>query len=651
MKSQLQNVVSKAIFWKGEGNINPAFDGGDDVRQKEPTVEVTVEQQAGEQGREQWSSPVEFLLSCIAMSVGLGNVWRFPFVALENGGGAFLIPYILVLMFIGKPLYYMELCMGQFASAGSVKVWEVSPAFRGVGYGQAIATWAVVTYYVSLMGLTVYYFFASFTSELPWSVCSENAPQTCLDAFRNGTELATSLGINVTSLTSAAEEYFSNEVLQKDPNGLANGLDAPEWKLTLCLLFSWIVLFVVLAKGVQSAGKAAYFTALFPYVVLFIMLIRGATLEGALDGVLFFISPRWGKLLEPGVWYAAVDQSFFSLSVGFGSITMFSSYNSFRHNVYRDAAIISVTDTLTSLLAGFTTFAILGHLAKLLGVSVDQVVKGGGTSLAFVSYPDVLSRFQYVPQLFSVLFFLMLFTLGVGSASALTGCIITIICDEFPRFKKWIVTLVVCIAGFLLGLFYVTPQGQYVLELINYYGGGFIIFILVVFEIAAVHWVYGVNNFCRDIEFMLGKKTGVYWKFCWAFLIPVLLSVIFIYSQIIAEPLKTGTYVFTPDIIAFGICLAVLACLMVPIFFFVEVFRRRNSSASLWEAVLATFRPTAEWCPKDPILRQEYRQFTDVNKPALEGIDNPIHPVDSTVSMASLHNGHNGTVTQYNTSV
>lgn len=248
-------------------------------------------------------------------------------------------------------------------------------------------------------------------------------------------------------------------------------MDAPEWRLSLCLLFSWIILFVVLAKGVQSSGKAAYFTALFPYVVLFIMLIRGATLPGAVNGVMYFIEPRWEKLKDPEVWYAAVDQSFFSLSVGFGSIIMFSSYNDFRHNVYRDAAIISVTDTLTSLLAGFTTFAILGHLADQLGVEVSEVVKGGGTSLAFVSYPDVLARFDWVPQLFAVLFFLMLFTLGVGSASALTGCIITIICDEFPHFKKWLVTLIVCIAGFLLGLFYVTPQGQYVLELINYYGG------------------------------------------------------------------------------------------------------------------------------------------------------------------------------------
>lgn len=660
MKTPLKKVVSRVMFWKGEGAINGSVkaSGNADAKTQEPVVEVKVQvnepqpQEGNEVSRQQWSSPVEFLLSCIAMSVGLGNVWRFPFVALQNGGGAFLIPYILVLLFIGKPLYYMELCLGQFASAGSVRVWDIAPAFRGVGFGQAIATWAVVTYYVSLMGLTVFYFFASFSSVLPWSVCGEWSSDTCIDSTSNATATEMTLGVSAASLSSSAEEFFQKEVLQIDLSGFANGIEAPEWRLSLCLLFSWVILFIVLAKGVQSSGKVAYFTALFPYFVLFIMLIRGATLPGASKGITFFIKPRWEKLLEPGVWYAAVDQSFFSLSVGFGSIIMFSSYNAFRHNVYRDAAIISVTDTLTSLLAGFTTFAILGHLAELLGVNVEDVVKSGGTSLAFISYPDVLAKFQYVPQLFAVLFFLMLFTLGIGSASALTGCIITIICDELPNLKKWIVTLVVCITGFLLGLFYVTPQGQHILELVNHYGGGFIIFILIVFELAAVHWVYGVNNFSRDIEFMLGKKTGIYWKVCWAGLIPVLLIIIFIYSQITAKPLTSGSYVFGTGANAFGICLAVLACLMVPIFFAVEVLRRRGITSNLWEAVKETFRPTSDWCPKDPILRREYRQFISKEKPVLEGIDNPIPPVASTMSMASLQSKNSrDSITQYNSSV
>ncbi|KAK7082701.1 hypothetical protein SK128_013747 [Halocaridina rubra] len=268
-------------------------------------------------------------------------------------------------------------------------------------------------------------------------------------------------------------QFFNHRkaVLDIDPAGLDNGIGLPNWKLALCLFGSWVVIFIVQAKGIKSSGKAAYFTALFPYGVLAIMLVRGVTLPGSATGILYFITPRWEKLLEARVWYSAIDQSFYSLTVGFGTVIMFSSYNPFSHNVYRDATIISLTDTLTSLIAGFTTFAMLGNLAELLGVEVKEVLKGGGTSLAFISYPDVLSRMQFFPQFFAVLFFFMLFTLGVGSSSALIGSIVTIINDEFPMFKSWLVTLVVCTLGFLIGLVYVTPQGQYVLALVDHYGG------------------------------------------------------------------------------------------------------------------------------------------------------------------------------------
>jgi solute carrier family 6 amino acid transporter-like protein 5/7/9/14 len=82
--------------------------------------------------REQWDKPIEFLLSCIAMSVGLGNIWRFPFTAYENGGGAFIIPYLIVLFCIGKPMYFLEMAVGQFSSRGQVKIWKMAPIFKGI---------------------------------------------------------------------------------------------------------------------------------------------------------------------------------------------------------------------------------------------------------------------------------------------------------------------------------------------------------------------------------------------------------------------------------------------------------------------------------------------------------------------------------------
>ncbi|MCL4149157.1 UNVERIFIED_CONTAM: hypothetical protein GTU68_053849, partial [Idotea baltica] len=217
---------------------------------------------------------------------------------------------------------------------------------------------------------------------------------------------------------------------------------------------------------------------------------------------------------------------------------MLSSYNDFKHNVYRDALIISVTDTFTSLLAGATTFSIMGYLSEEMGVeNVADVLKGGGTTLAFVTYPDVITHLGWYPQVFACFFFLMLFTLGMGSATALTGVVITVVCDNFPRFNRFRVTIVVCFAGFLLGLFYVTPQGQFILELVDSYLGEDAIYILAILEVISVQWIYGYNNFVRDIEFMIGIKTGIYWKFCWLFFVPFSLVGILTYSFIRRTPM------------------------------------------------------------------------------------------------------------------
>ena len=110
-------------------------------------------------------------LQFFSFQVGLGNVWRFPYTAYENGGGAFLIPYLVVLIMIGRPLYFMELSMGQFSSSSNVKVWNMVPAARGVGFAQVIGTASVVSYYCVLIALSIYYLVVSCQSTLPWTVC------------------------------------------------------------------------------------------------------------------------------------------------------------------------------------------------------------------------------------------------------------------------------------------------------------------------------------------------------------------------------------------------------------------------------------------------------------------------------------------------
>ena len=540
--------------------------------------------------RQQWSSSTEFLMSCISMSVGLGNVWRFPFTAYENGGGAFLIPYLIVLLFIGRPLYLLELGLGQFCSGGCIKVWDLSPAFRGIGYGQVLATCCVVSYYCSLIGLAIYYLAASCQATLPWTVCHPELHENgtfCIPSNGNKSALLNN-GSNLTIIASS-EQYFKAGVL-KENSDISDGFGLPDPALSACLVICWFFLFVTLYRGVSGSGKFAYFTAIFPYVVMFILLIRGLTLPGATKGLLFFFTPQWSRLLDPGVWYAAVTQSFFSLGVGFGALTTYSSYNKFHHNSYKDALIISFADTFTSVLAGTVIFAILGHLSYELDLPVKDVVKSGA-GLAFVSYPEVISKFNIAPQVFSVLFFLMLITLGFGSATGLISNVITVICDAFPGWQRCYVTAAISLAGLLVGLVYVTPGGQPLLELVDYYGGSLLVLTLALLEIIAIAWVYGASNVIKDLNMMLRTELGLYWKICWAVVIPTSLSLILAYAIYDYKPVSYDKIPLPLAAQIAGWVMTGLGVAMVPVFLILRACQNRDSSTSI-------FSSSSRWGPK-----------------------------------------------------
>ncbi|XP_031829550.1 sodium-dependent nutrient amino acid transporter 1 [Nomia melanderi] len=551
--------------------------------------------------RAQWGSNMEFLMSCVAFSVGLGNVWRFPSTAYENGGGAFLVPYLVVLFIIGKPVYYLEMILGQFSSRSCVEIWSLSPAFKGIGFGIAVSVFSVVTYYCSLMALTMYYLLASFQPVLPWTFCHEEWGDECFDSTSATHE--TTFNVNK---SSSADLYFRKIVLNEV--GLQEGLGEPSWKLVLCLLASWVCVFLVLRNGVKSSGKAAYFLALFPYVIMITLLVRAVTLDGAVDGIIFLFKPTWEKILDPAVWYAAVTQSFFSLGVCFGAVTMYSSYNRFDHNVTRDCTVVTTMDLGTSLIAGTTIFGILGNLAHELGKTDVRSVVRGGTGLAFISYPEALAKFTVVPQLFAVLFFLMLFVLGIGTTVAFTNVIVSIIKDRFPRFQNWKVAAVVTVLGFLVGIVYCTRGGQGILNLVDYFGGTFIIVFLASFELVAVSWVYGVDNLLDDVEFMVGTRPSFYWRFCWNFATPLSLFTILIYFLLELSPLKYNGEYYTTSAYAAGWVLLGLGVVQFPLWVVITRIQNRDKPP------LDILKPNSEWGPKDPTKYKEWKEFKNAKR-------------------------------------
>lgn len=289
---------------------------------------------------------------------------------------------------------------------------------------------------------------------------------------------------------------------------------------------------------------------------------------------------------------------------------MYSSYNSFDHNVTRDCNIVTTMDLFTSLMAGATIFGILGNLAHETGSADISTVVRAGTGLAFISYPEALAKFTVVPQLFAFLFFLMLFVLGIGTTVAFTGVITSVIKDQFPELREWTVAAGVSIAGFLCGIVYCTPGGQYILNLVDYFGGTFIIVFLASFEVIAISWVYGIDNFIDDIEFMIGSRPSFYWRFCWAFLTPLTLFTILIYFLSEMKPITYNDEYYPTAAYAAGWIILALGVLQLPLWIVVGQIQRRDKPC------LDTLKPRNDWGPKDPKKYREWLDFKESKRAA-----------------------------------
>lgn len=577
-------------------------DGGDHhVAERERSPSVT--------SRGNWGSKWEFLLSCVGLSVGIGNVWRFPYLAYQNGGGAFLIPYLIMLALAGRPMYFLELAFGQFAGQGPLTIWACSPICKGVGAAMVCVSMVVAVYYNVIMAYTIYYTASTFQAQVPWQRCdplwANNTP--CFVRSQN-----TSL-INLNETKPSSQVYWERYVLD-----ISDGLDdlgGVKWDLALCLLLSWIIVVACLVKGIKTSGKVVYFAATFPYVILITLMITGLCQPGAINGVLYFITPSFERLRDIKVWQAAAGQMFFSLGLSMGGLIMYSSYNKFSNNVFRDAMIVSVLDTFTSIISGMVIFSVLGAMAHDLGnVDVKDVAQGG-PGLAFVAYPEALTRLP-VPQLWSVLFFLMLFILGLDSEFAILETFVTSVCDQAPflRRHKWAFTIVMGIVCFLLGLPMVTRGGQYIFEIVDRFGGSTTLTFIGLVEVISLIYIYGYSKFSDDVYFMLNRRLGWYWKVTWTVTSPLVLLVIFIFSMVDqGEPVKYGNYEYPPWAIGIGWTITLFVMLQIPFWAIVAIYRA--SGETLWEKVRQASRPSKRWGPSDPALKEQWKASTGQTQP------------------------------------
>ncbi|XP_074522746.1 sodium- and chloride-dependent glycine transporter 2 isoform X1 [Halichoeres trimaculatus] len=573
--------------------------------------------------RGNWSNKLDFILSMVGYAVGLGNVWRFPYLAFQNGGGAFLIPYLTMLGIAGIPIFLLEVSLGQFASQGPVSVWKCIPALQGCGIAMLIISVLIAIYYNIIMCWTLYYLFASLKGSLPWANCRNEwntveckdkdmlLLDQCILRDRNITSIrnssfclsANAVGnlsklINMTvdgnkTYVSPSEEYFKYNVLH-----ISKGIEYPgdiRWPLAGCLFLAWVIVYSSLAKGIKSSGKVVYFTATFPYVVLVILLIRGVTLPGAFDGILYFITPKWEKLNDAKVWKDAATQIFFSLSAAWGGLITLSSYNKFHNNCYRDTIIVTCTNSATSIFAGFVIFSVIGFMAHELKVPIEKVADEG-PGIAFVVYPEALTRLPLSP-FWAIIFFLMLLTLGLDTMFATIETIVTSVSDEFPKYlrkHKPVFTLVCCVSFFILGFPMITENGMYMLQLVDTFAASYSLVIIAIFELVGISYLYGLQRFCEDIEMMIGFQPNRFWRICWAFVTPTILTGILGLSLYQWKVMTYEDYTYPTWSMVLGWLMVICSVIWIPIMFFIKMHLAPGTISERLKLVCA---PQPDWGP------------------------------------------------------
>uniref|UniRef100_H2Z8Z4 Transporter n=1 Tax=Ciona savignyi TaxID=51511 RepID=H2Z8Z4_CIOSA len=431
---------------------------------------------------------MDFILSVAGGFVGLGNVWRFPYLCYKNGGGAFLIPYAIFLVLGGIPIFFLEVSLGQYMSEGGVTSWRITP----------IGTALLNIYYIVILAWAFFYLFQSFTTELPWGKCGQywNTP-CCVATYSKSNSLNQTL-LNISMSTT---EYWERRVL-----GLSTGLDdvgTVRWELALCLLLSWVICYFCIWKGVKSTGKVVYFTATFPFLMLIVLLIRGVTLPGALTGIRFYLTPDINKLANPQVWIDAGTQIFFSFAICLGALVSLGSYNKFGNNCYK--VRVALVNSGTSFISGFAIFSVLGFMAEEQGVHISEVAESG-PGLAFIAYPKAITMMP-VSTLWAILFFVMLILLGLDSQG-----------------------------------------GMYVFQLFDYYAASGVCLLWVAFfESGAIAWIYGGERMWGNITRMIGYRPIPIFKYIWIFGTPLLTTCTFIYAMVKFEPLVYNKVYVYPE--------------------------------------------------------------------------------------------------------
>jgi NSS family neurotransmitter:Na+ symporter len=461
-----------------------------------------------DEAREEWGTRAGFILAAVGSAVGLGNIWRFPYVAYESGGGAFIVPYLFALLTAGIPLLVLEYTIGhRYRGSAPLSFRRLHRRAEFIGWWQIGVCFVIASYYAVVIAWAAAYAWYSVT--LAWG----DDPDT----------------------------FFFADHLAATDAGTWGGL---RLSVVVPLALVWTVTLVVLSAGVRRGIERAN-RVLIPLLVatFLVIVVRAVTLEGAGGGLDALFRPDWSAITDGGVWIAAYGQIFFSLSVGFAIMVTYASYLRRDSDLTGNALIAGFSNASFELLAGIGVFAALGFLALQQGVGVEEVATEG-IGLAFVVFPELISQLPGPSGLFGVLFFGSLVLAGISSLISITQTYVAAVQEKF-RLPRQVAVLGVGGATAVVSLLYATEGGINALDVVDRFINSFGVALVALAEVVLVAWILRrLADQRAHADATSDVRLGTWWVVALAAVTPIVLGAIMGESLLTEarEPYGDGDY-------------------------------------------------------------------------------------------------------------
>ena len=488
--------------------------------------------------KNEWGSNLSFLLAMIGSAVGLGNIWRYPYVLYSNGGGAFFIPYIVAILIMGIPFLILEYGVGyNFKSSFPKAVKSISKKWEYLGWFLPVAVFMILIYYSAILGWDGFY--------------------VIISAFKGW--------------GADPNAYFTGSFLQA--NDTLGGLGTFVPFVAIAMLVGWVIMWVIshtdLEKGLGRVSKVL--VPLLFAIMIFIVLFS-LTLPGAGIGLAELYNPDWSLLLNFNIWMAAFGQMIFSLSLGMSIAFTYASYTKDDSDLVSNALWVTVANCGFENFAAIGVFSILGYMSLQSGVAVPDLVTQG-TGLVFIVYPTVFNVLGDWASVIGPLFFFTVYLAGLTSILSTIEPLSFSIQNKFGWSRNKTMTIL-CVFGAAVSMIYATAMGSYILGIADTFVNQIAILIGVIFECIIFAWIFKAENIIPKLNAKSKSiKLGKWWLVVVKYVLPIFIAIVWVGG--ILEVISSGSLLE----------LAILAILTIILLGATFIFTKLPAKSGEWDEV------------------------------------------------------------------